>query len=210
MIHVAIVDDHAIVRTGLRQYLSELGDLEVVGEAANGRDAQALARNGGIDVMLMDISMPRQNGVDALLSIKALTPDIRILVLSGLPEAQYARKLLHHGASGYLNKACEPEEIAAAIRAVAAGRRYITAKVSDMLVGQFGQDAGKLPHELLSKRERQVFLRLAKGETVGEAADTLALNVKTISTYRARILEKLMLTSNADLTYYAVQNGLIE
>src|SRR6187399_1580633 len=109
MIHVAIVDDHAIVRTGLRQYFSELGDLEVVGEAANGRDAQALARNGGIDVMLMDISMPGQNGVDALLSIKALTPDIRILVLSGLPEAQYARKLLHHGASGYLNKACEPE-----------------------------------------------------------------------------------------------------
>src|SRR6187200_3437903 len=104
MIRVAIVDDHAIVRTGLRQYFAELGDIDVIGEAANGRDAQALARNGGIDVMLMDISMPGQNGVDVLRSIKAQSPDIRVLVLSGLPEAQYAMSLLRHGASGYLNK----------------------------------------------------------------------------------------------------------
>lgn len=210
MIRVAIVDDHAIVRTGLRQYFAELGDIDVIGEAANGRDAQALARNGGIDVMLMDISMPGQNGVDVLRSIKAQSPDIRVLVLSGLPEAQYATNLLRHGASGYLNKECEPEEIAAAIRAVAAGKRYITTAVADMLAGQLDRDTEKPPHELLSERELQVFLRLAKGETAGAIADALALSVKTVSTYRARILEKLMLSSNSDITYYALKNGLIE
>ena len=210
MIRVAIVDDHAIVRTGLRQYFSELGDIEVVGEAANGRDAQVLARNGGIDVMLMDISMPGQNGVDVLRNIKAQSPDIRVLVLSGLPEAQYATSLLRHGASGYLNKECEPEEIAAAIRAIAAGKRYITAAVADMLAGQLDRDTDKPPHELLSERELQVFLRLAKGETAGAIADALALSVKTVSTYRARILEKLVLSSNSDITYYALKNGLIQ
>jgi two-component system invasion response regulator UvrY len=210
MIRIAIVDDHAIVRTGLRQYFSELGDIEVVGEAANGRDAQALARNGGIDVMLMDISMPGQNGVDVLRNIKAQSPDIRVLVLSGLPEAQYATSLLRHGASGYLNKECEPEEIAAAIRTIAAGKRYITAAVADMLAGQLDRDTDKPPHESLSERELQVFLRLAKGETAGAIADALALSVKTVSTYRARILEKLALSSNSDITYYALKNGLIQ
>lgn len=210
MIRVAIVDDHAIVRTGLRQYFAELGDIDVVGEAANGRDAQALARNGGIDVMLMDISMPGQNGVDVLRSIKAQSPDIRVLVLSGLPETQYATNLLRQGASGYLNKECEPEEIVAAIRAVAAGKRYITAAVADTLAGQLDRDTDKPPHELLSARELQVFLRLAKGETAGAIADALALSVKTVSTYRARILEKLVLSSNSDITYYALKNGLIE
>lgn len=210
MIRVAIVDDHAIVRAGLRQYFSELGDIEVVGEAANGRDAQALARNGGIDVMLMDISMPGQNGVDVLRNIRAQSPDIRVLVLSGFPEAQYATSLLRHGASGYLNKECEPEEIATAIRTVAAGKRYITAAVADMLAGQLDRDTEKPPHELLSERELQVFLRLAKGETAGAIADALALSVKTVSTYRARILEKLVLSSNSDITYYALKNGLIQ
>ena len=210
MIRVAIVDDHAIVRTGLRQFFSELGDIEVVGEAANGREAQALARNGGIDVLLMDISMPGQNGVDVLRNIKAHSPDLRVLVLSGFPEEQYATSLLRHGASGYLNKECEPGEIATAIRAVAAGKRYITAAVADMLAGQLNRDTEKPPHELLSERELQVFLRLAKGETAGAIAESLALSIKTVSTYRARILEKLALSSNSDITYYALKNGLIQ
>lgn len=210
MIRVAIVDDHAIVRTGLRQYFSELGDIEVVGEAANGREAQALVRNGGIDVLLMDISMPGQNGVDVLRNIKAHFPELPVLILSGFPEVQYATSLLRHGASGYLNKECEPGEIATAIRTVAAGKRYITAAVADMLAGQLNRDTEKPPHELLSERELQVFLRLAKGETVGAIAESLALSIKTVSTYRARILEKLALSSNSDITYYALKNGLIQ
>lgn len=210
MIRVAIVDDHAIVRTGLRQYFSELGDIEVVGEAANGREAQTLVRNGGIDVLLMDISMPGPNGVDVLRNIKAHFPELPVLILSGFPEEQYATSLLRHGASGYLNKECEADEIAAAIRTVAAGKRYVTATVADMLAAQLNRDMEKPPHELLSERELQVFLRLAKGETVSVIADSLALSIKTVSTYRARILEKLALSSNSDITYYALKNGLIQ
>jgi two-component system invasion response regulator UvrY len=210
MIRIAIVDDHAIVRTGLRQYFSELGDIEVVGEATNGRDAQTLVRNGGIDVLLMDISMPDQNGVDVLRSIRAHSPDIPVLILSGFPEEHYAISVLRQGASGYLNKECEPEEIAAAIRTVAAGKRYVSAAVAGMLADQLNRDTDKPPHELLSERELQVFLRLAKGETVGAIADSLALSIKTVSTYRARILEKLGLSSNSDITYYALKNGLIQ
>ena len=210
MIRIAIVDDHAIVRTGLRQYFSELGDIEVVGEATNGRDAQTLVRNGGIDVLLMDISMPDQNGVDVLRSIRAHSPDIPVLILSGFPEEHYAISVLRQGASGYLNKECEPEEIATAIRTIAAGKRYVSAAVAGMLADQLNRDTDKPPHELLSERELQVFLRLAKGETVGAIADSLALSIKTVSTYRARILEKLGLSSNSDITYYALKNGLIQ
>jgi len=146
MIRIAIVDDHAIVRTGLRQYFSELGDIEVVGEATNGRDAQTLVRNGGIDVLLMDISMPDQNGVDVLRSIRAHSPDIPVLILSGFPEEHYAISVLRQGASGYLNKECEPEEIAAAIRTVAAGKRYVSAAVAGMLADQLNRDTDKPPH----------------------------------------------------------------
>jgi two-component system invasion response regulator UvrY len=210
MIRLAIVDDHAIVRTGLRQYFSELGDIEVVAEATNGRDAQALVRNGGIDVLLMDISMPDQNGVDVLRNIRAHTPDMPVLILSSFPEEHYAVSVLRQGASGYLNKMCEPEEIATAIRTVAAGKRYVSTAVAGMLAGQLNRDTDKPPHELLSERELQVFLRLAKGETVGAIADSLALSIKTVSTYRARILEKLALSSNSDITYYALKNGLIQ
>lgn len=210
MIRVAIVDDHAIVRTGLRQFLTELGDIEVTGEAGNGRDAQTLARSGNVDVLVMDIAMPGQNGVDVLRSIKAHAPDLPVLILSGLPQEHYATSLLRHGASGYLNKECEPEEIATAIRTVAAGKRYITPAVADLLAGQLNRDAEKPPHELLSERELQVFLRLAKGETVSAISEALALSIKTVSTYRARILEKLSLSSNSDITYYALKNGLIQ
>ncbi len=210
MIRIAIVDDHAIVRTGLRQYFSELGDIEVVGEATNGRDAQALVRSGGIDVLVMDISMPDQNGVDVLRNLRAHAPDMPVLILSSFPEEHYAISVLRQGASGYLNKMCEPEEIAAAIRTVAAGKRYVSAAVAGMLAGQLGRDVDKAPHELLSERELQVFLRLAKGETVGAIADALALSIKTVSTYRARILEKLALSSNSEITYYAMKNGLIQ
>jgi two-component system, NarL family, invasion response regulator UvrY len=210
MIKVGIVDDHAIVRTGLRQFLGEHVDLRVTGEANNGREALELARGGEVDVLLMDLSMPEHGGVDALQAIKARFPDLAVLILSGFPEAQYATQLIRHGASGYLNKECAPEEIVEAIRVVARGRRYISPAVAELLADNALGEADRPPHEALSERELQVFLRLAKGETVEAIAEGMFLSVKTVSTYRSRVLEKLKLASNSDLTYYALKNGLIQ
>lgn len=210
MIRVAIVDDHAIVRTGLRQFFSEQVDLRVCGEASNGHEALELVRQGEVDVLLMDLSMPDQSGVDALAAIKARAPELPVLILSGFPEEHYATTLLKQGAAGYLSKECDPEEIVKAIRTVFRGRKYITATVAERLAETLGGDADKLPHELLSERELQVFLRLAKGETVGHIADGMSLSVKTVSTYRTRVMEKMALASNSELTYYALKNGLIQ
>lgn len=213
MIRIAIVDDHAIVRTGLRQFLCEQVDLRVTGEAASGREALELLRAGDLDVMLMDLSLPDQSGVETLAAIKARAPELPVLILSGFPESHYATTLLRQGASGYLNKECEPEEIAQAIRTVARGRRYISPAVAELLAEGLGAAAGEPPalaHEQLSERELQVFLRLARGETVGHVAEGMCLSVKTVSTYRSRVLEKMRLGSNSELTYYALKNGLIQ
>ncbi len=210
MIRIGIVDDHAIVRTGLRQFLSEQSDLSVTGEARNGREAMALARAGEVDVLLLDLSMPDEGGVDALGSIKARFPDLPVLILSGFPEAHYAAALLRQGASGYLNKECDPDEIVNAIRVVARGRRYISSAVAEILADNAAGTSDRPLHESLSERELQVFLRLAKGETVGNIADSMFLSIKTVSTYRTRVMEKLKLQSNSDLTYYALKNGLIQ
>ncbi|NRF70872.1 response regulator transcription factor [Aquincola sp. S2] len=210
MIRIAIVDDHAVVRAGLRQFFADQVDLRVTGEAANGREAVELLRGGEIDVMLMDLSMPGQGGVDALAAIKARAPDLPVLILSGLPEEHYATALLKQGASGYLNKDCDPEDILRAIRTVVRGRKYITPAVAERLADSLSSNADKPQHELLSEREFQVFLRLAKGETIGHMADSMALSVKTVSTYRTRVMEKMKLATNSDLTYYALKNGLIQ
>ena len=217
MIRIGIVDDHAIVRTGLRQFLSDHVDLRVTGEGSSGHDALEMARGGEVDVLLLDISMPDQSGVDALAAIKARFPELPVLILSGFPEAHYATTLLRQGASGYLNKECDPDEIANAIRLVARGRRYISPAVAEQLAdsvvggsGAAGAAPDKPLHEALSEREFQVFLRLAQGETVGHIAEALFLSVKTVSTYRTRVLEKLKLQTNSDLTYYALKNGLIQ
>jgi two-component system invasion response regulator UvrY len=211
MIRIAIIDDHAIVRAGLKQFFSEQVDLVVVAEAANGRDAIDIVRKGQVDVILMDLSMPDQSGVDALAAIKARAPDLPVLILSGFPEEHYATTLLRQGASGYLNKECDPEEIVKAIRTVYRGRKYITAGVAELLAdGLGGGSADRPAHEQLSEREFQVFLRLAKGETIGHMANSMSLSVKTVSTYRTRVMEKMKLESNSDLTYYALKNGLIQ
>jgi len=210
MIRIAIVDDHAMVRAGLRQFFADQSDFQVVAEAANGRDALDIVRKGEVDVIVMDISMPGHSGVDALAAIRARAPDLPVLILSGFAEQHYATTLLRQGASGYLNKDCDPEEIVKAIRTVHRGRKYITAGVAELLAEGLGGDVDKLPHESLSERELQVFLRLAKGETVGHIAEGMSLSVKTISTFRTRVMEKMKLESNSDLTYYALKNGLIQ
>lgn len=208
-VRIVIVDDHAIVRAGLRQFLAEQVDLQVVGEAADGRAALDLLRTGEIDVMIMDVSMPGQNGVEALAAVKARSPDLPVLILSSYPEQHYATALLKQGASGYLNKECDPSEIVNAVRTLARGRRYISPAVAELLAEQVSGKAEGLPHEQLSEREFQVFLRLARGETIGAIAESLSLSVKTVSTYRTRVMEKMLLASNSDLTYYAMKNGLI-
>jgi two-component system, NarL family, invasion response regulator UvrY len=210
MIRIAIVDDHAVVRAGLRQYFGDQIDFDVVAEASNGREALNIVRQGEVDVILMDISMPDQSGVDALLAIRARAPELPVLILSGFPEEHYATTLLRQGASGYLNKDCDPEEIVRAIRTVYRGRKYITPGVAERLAEGLGGAGDGPPHEQLSERELQVFLRLAKGETIGHMAHSMSLSVKTVSTYRTRVMEKMQLASNSDLTYYALKNGLIQ
>ncbi len=210
MIRIAIIDDHAMVRAGLRQFFADQSDFLVVAEAADGRGAIDIVRKGEVDVVVMDISMPDQSGVDALAAIKARAPDLPVLILSGFPEEHYATTLLRQGASGYLNKDCDPQDIVAAIRTVHRGRKYISAEVAERLAAGLTKGGDIPPHEQLSERELQVFLRLAKGETIGHLAVGMSLSVKTVSTYRTRIMEKMNLESNSDLTYYALKNGLIQ
>ncbi len=210
IVKVGIVDDHAIVRAGLKQFLSEMVDLRIVGEASSGREAIDLVRTTEMDVIIMDLSMPGQSGIDALAMIRAKAPDVGILILSGYPEEQYAVNLIRQGASGYLNKECEPMEIVNAIRTIALGRRYISPSVAELIAQQLNRKEGSAAHDLLSEREFQVFLKLAKGETAGDIANALSLSVKTVSTYRTRLMEKMGLASNSDLTYYALKNKLID
>jgi two-component system, NarL family, invasion response regulator UvrY len=210
MIRIAIVDDHAMVRAGLRQFFAEQPDFTVVAEAADGRGALDIVRTAEIDVILLDIGMPDQSGVDALAAIKARAPDLPVLILSGFAEEHYATTLLRQGASGFLNKGCDPEDIVKAIRTVVRGRKYITPAVAEQLADGLGGGGDQPAHELLSERELQVFLRLAKGETVGHMADSMCLSIKTISTYRTRVMEKMNLATNSDLTYYALKHGLIQ
>lgn len=209
MIRIAIVDDHAMVRAGLRQFFADQADFSVVAEAANGYEAMKIVRQGEVDVLVMDISMPGQGGVDALAAIKARAPDLPVLILSGFAEEHYATTLLRQGASGYLNKDCDPEDIVTAIRTVVRGRKYISAAVAERLADGLGGDGDKARHEQLSERELQVFLRLARGEAIGTMAISMCLSIKTVSTYRTRVMEKMRLESNSDLTYYALKNGLI-
>jgi DNA-binding NarL/FixJ family response regulator len=210
MIRILIADDHAIVRAGLKQFLAGEIDLEVAGEAATGDEAIALARAGGFDVVLLDISMPERNGVDVLKTLRDLRPELPVLILSAFAEEQYALNLLRAGAAGYLNKEAAQSELVGAIRTVVQGRKYVSAGLAQILADGVADEAGQPPHAQLSRREFQIFCRLAAGQGATEIAQELFLSVKTVSTYRSRILEKMGLRSNADLTYYAVKNGLIQ
>ncbi|ADU36212.1 response regulator transcription factor [Variovorax paradoxus] len=210
MIKIGLVDDHAIVRAGIKAFLTSFVEFRVVGEAGSGREAIDLVRSTDLDVLVMDLSMPGQSGIDALAMIRAKAPDIGVLMLSGHPAEHYALNLIRQGASGYLNKDCDPQEIATAIRTVALGRRYISPKVAELLAGELDRKDNAPPHKHLSEREFQVFLKLAQGESVGTIGEELSLSVKTISTYRTRLMEKMNLSSNSDLTYYAMKAQLID
>ncbi len=210
MIRIALVDDHAMVRAGLRQFFAGHDDLCVVAEAASGREALEIVRRGEIDVMLLDVAMPEQSGVDTLAAIRARAPTLPVLILSGYAEAHYATTLLRLGASGFLSKDCDPLQLVAAVRTVCRGRKYVSPEQAERLAEELSRDDARPLHEQLSQRELQVFLHLARGETIGHLAQALSLSVKTVSTYRSRVMEKMNLASNSELTYYALKNGLIQ
>lgn len=209
IIRVLIADDHEIVRAGLAQLLADQWDIEIAGEAANGDELIEMIRRESFDVILLDIAMPGKNGIDCLRIIRQMDPQLAVLILSGYPEAHYAVNLLRSGASGYVSKATEPKELLRAIRLVAGGRRYLSESAADLVSSELSNPGEKRLHETLSEREFQIFRKLASGESPTQIANELHLSVKTISTYRARVLEKMNLKTNADLTYYAIKNELL-
>jgi DNA-binding NarL/FixJ family response regulator len=210
MIRVLIADDHAIVRGGFKQFVSDEPDMCVAGEASTGDETIALVRESLFGVVLLDIAMPDKNGIDTLRVIKQIRPEQPVLMLSGYPESQYAINLLRAGANGYISKDAAPDEILRAIRTVARGHRYMSESVADALADKLDKPAPAHPHEILSQREFQIFCKLAAGRSPTEIATELHLSVKTVSTYRARVLEKMAFSTNADLTHYAIKSGLIE
>jgi len=208
MIKVLIADDHAIVRKGLRQVVKEQAAYMEVDEAEDGQEVLEKVHAGHCDVLVLDISMPKRNGLDILQEIKHSNPNLPILILSVHPEEQYAVRVLKAGASGYMSKDCAPDELVRAIEKVVAGGKYVSATLAEKLAFELSGQSGKLPHETLSDREYSVLLMIGIGKSVGEIANELALSVKTVSTYRARILEKLNLKSNAELIRYVIDNSL--
>ncbi len=211
MIRIIIADDHPILRAGLKTLLSEHADMEVLGEAGSGEETIRMIQAADCDVVLLDITMPDMNGVDTLNKIKRHRPQVAVLILSMHPEEQYAVNLLRAGASGYVPKESAPEQLVTAIRTAVEGRRYVSPRLAELLAGDLGNDSPqKPPHADLSKREFQIFCKLAAGLAVSQIGTDLNLSVKTVSTYRSRVLEKMNMKTNADLTYYAIKNGLIQ
>lgn len=209
MIQVAIVDDHQIVRTGFRELLSEDASIQISFESSNGDDALAQLRAKPCDVLLLDISLPGKSGVDVLRSVRQRYPELKVLILTGFPEESYALAMIRNGANGYLCKDCEADELLRAIHIVSQGRRYVSGRTAELLADEMSGERSVVLHEGLSDRELQVFLRLARGESVSDIARELNLSVKTISTYRSRLTEKLNVASNAELATYAMRHGLI-
>ena len=209
-IHVLIADDHAIVRQGLKQILSETEAMLVTGEADDGAEALGLARQQPWDVFLLDVSMPNRNGIDTLKQLKKEFPRLPVLILSMHPEEQYAVRALKAGASGYLTKQSAPEQLVNAIRQVASGKKYLSPAVAQQLADAISEATDKSPHERITDREYQVLKLIAAGKTQTQIAETLNLGVATVSTYRARLLEKMGLRSTAELIRYGLEHGLAE
>lgn len=212
MSRVLIVDDHAAVRAGYRQFLESEPSITEVGEAESGNDALEQMRRKEWDLLLMDIHMPERGGLDILKHVTSGFPDVRVLVMSGLPEEQYARHVLRAGASGYLSKGGSAEEFLKAVRLVLNGHRYVSETLAESMAADLEtrRDQNGPLHASLSAREFQIFCKLAAGATVSGIAEELSLSVKTVSTYRSRVLEKLSFASNADMTSYALRHGIIQ
>lgn len=210
MIKILIADDHAIVREGLKQIVAETSDIVVADEASTGHEVLDKVRANDYDVVVLDISMPGGDGLNILKQIKREIPKLSVLVLSMHPEEQYAVRVLKAGAAGYLTKESAPDELISAIRKVATGRKFVSSFLAEKLALDLESDRGTLPHEMLSDREYQVMCMIASGKRTKEIAEELYLSIKTISTYRSRILEKMRMKNNAELTHYAVKQGLVE
>jgi two-component system invasion response regulator UvrY len=210
-IRIMIVDDHAILRAGVREMLADEPDLRVVGEAGSAEEALQLLNSGTeVDVVILDVTLPGQSGIELLKTLRRDRPDLQILVLSMHPERSFAVRLMRAGANGYVPKMIVPEELVRAVRAVGSGRRYITPIVAELLASEAAAEEDGPLHNRLSERELQVFTRIAKGVSPAVMANELGLSVKTVSTYRARILEKMGMRSNAEIAAYAVRNQLVD
>jgi DNA-binding NarL/FixJ family response regulator len=209
MIRILIVDDHVMFREGLKQILAKHSDMRVVDEAGSSQEAMEKVLLHKLDVILLDISLPGRNGPELLSEIKKNKSDLAVLVLSMHPEDQYAIRMMKAGALGYMTKESAPEELISAIRKVATGRRYISSKLAEEMAVALDTNIAKLPHQLLSNREFQVMRMLASGKTLKDIADEIMISEKTVTTYRARILEKMKLKNNTEITIYAIENKLL-
>jgi two-component system invasion response regulator UvrY len=209
MLRILIADDHPVFRQGLKQIIAETPDMVVTDEATDGWEVLKKARTGCCDVVLLDISMPSRNGIDVLVQLKKENPKLPVLMLSMHPEEQYAVRALKEGASGYLTKESAPDELIQAIRKASTGGKYVSSFLAERLASILHMRSEELPHETLSAREYQVMCMIGSGKKVTEIAREMSLSVKTVSTYRSRILEKMKMKNNAELTRYAINNSLI-
>jgi len=209
MIRVILCDDHAIIRRGIRDTLCEAADIQVVAEAASYSEVREALRNFPCDVLVLDINLPGRDGLDVLASLRETNSHVKVLMVSMFPEDQYALRCLKAGAQGYLNKAGDPADLVAAVRVVAQGRKYVTPEVAQMLVENLNAPKNATLHASLSERELQTLLKIASGKRLSDIAEELMLSPKTVSVYRARVLEKLKLSNNAALTVYAIRNNLV-
>lgn len=209
MIRVVLCDDHAMVRRGIRDTLADAVDIQVVAESGSYTEVREVLRTTACDVLLLDLNLPGRGGLEVLASLREANSPIRVLVVSMFAEDQYAIRCLRAGADGYLNKAGDPAELIPAVRAIANGRKYVTPEVSEMLVGNLASPSTQTLHSTLSERELQTLLKIASGKRLSDIAEDLMLSPKTVSVYRSRLLEKLKLTNNAELTVYAIRNELV-
>lgn len=210
MINILIADDHALMRAGLKRILKDEPDLKVVAEASNGFEVIDAVKKEQIDFIVLDLTMPGKNGLEVIKELRQINKTILILILSMHPEDRFAVRALKSGASGYMTKESAPDELVNAIRKIISGRKYISPLLAEKLVSEFGDDSGKLPHEMLSDREHEVFIMIASGKKITEIAEILSLSAATVNTYRARIFDKMKIKSNVELTHYALSNKLID
>lgn len=209
MIKILIADDHTMFREGLKRIIAEYPDLIVSDEARNGNEVIEKIFNNDFDIILLDIAMPGLNGLEVLKQLKKEKPKMPVLIITAHPEEQYAVRVMKAGASGYIMKESAPDELIKAIRKISQGRKYITSSLAEKLAFEIQEDAQKPAHEILSDREYQVLLMIASGKTVSQIGKELFLSVKTVSSYRTRILEKMKMKTNAELTHYVIKNNLL-